>query len=301
MKHVVILIVLALVSTFPAIAQGGGQISVTGCGISKKAYMGNAIKAYAAKVGARPRLSGGGAQKGIRLAAGGKVNVGATCRHRLVDDSDNLYPAEKNAKLIPVGWDALVAITHKSNPVKNLSSAQLKDIFEGKITNWSEFGGNDMPITVMTRSGSTSGVGYMARLMIFGSPDYQYKAKGRVFKSTGPLEKNVSATPGAIALDGVSSARMVDVAIIGIDGFQATKPNIASGDYPFFRPLYVAVNATKQDPMAEGFVDFLLGAEGQKIISDSDTVNLAEGATLPAKWKAKTRGFGRAWREDAFN
>lgn len=289
--------VISLSITIPAaIAQ---QLSVTGCGISKKAYMEKAIKAYAAKVNATPRLSGGGAQKGIRLAAAGKVNMGASCRQRLVEDGD-LHVAERDAKLIPVAWDALVAITHRDNPVTNLTTAQLAGIFNGDITNWSQVGGADMPITVMTRKGSTSGVGYMARMMLFGSPSYEFKAKGKVFKSTGPLEKNAAATPGSIALDGYSSARLASVALIGIDGFEPTAANIASGDYPHFRPLYVAVKSGEANPLTLGFVDFLLSEEGQAVIASSNTVNLQMGSALGAKWKARSLTFGTNWQESVF-
>jgi len=293
--------VLALASLlFGAPGLAADQLSVTGCGISKKAYMQKAIKAYTAKVNATPRLSGGGAQKGIRLAAAGKVNMGASCRQRLVEDGD-LHVAERDAKLIPVAWDALVAITHRDNPVTNLSTAQLAQIFNGEITNWSEVGGQDMPISVMTRKGSTSGVGYMARVMIFGSPTYQFAAKGKIFKSTGPLEKNAAATPGSIAFDGYSSAKIADVALIGIDGFIPSGETIASGDYPHFRPLYVAVQKDDTNPLTLGFVDFLLSDEGQQIIASGNTVSLRDGLALVDKWKARSVAFGETWQESAFN
>lgn len=248
-------------------------------------------------MGLTPRLSGGGAQKGIRLAANGTADIGATCRQRLSDVGGNIHEEEKDVDLIAVGWDALVAITHKNNPVKNISTDNLRAIFEGKLTNWKDLGGPDLKIQVLTRKGSTSGVGYMARIMIFNDPGYEYKEKGKIFKSTGPIEKNAAKIEGSIAFDGVSSARKADVATIGIDGFLPTKENIASGNYPLFRPLYVAVNKTNKNPHVSGFIEFLTGPEGQEIISQQGTVNLAEGKTLPGQWQKKAVEMGNLWQE----
>lgn len=74
-----------------------GDISWTGCGITKKAFMTEIAKAYEAKYSQKINISGGGATKGIRSAAAGTSDMGGTCRHRLVDSSGKINPAEEVA------------------------------------------------------------------------------------------------------------------------------------------------------------------------------------------------------------
>ena len=242
-------------------------LHITGCGISKKAYIEKALAVYTQKNSLIPRLSDGGATKGLRLASEGRVDIGASCRQRLADIGGNIHEKEKDIDMIHIGWDALVVIVNKENKLKNITKKGIVDIFDGRIKNWNELAGPDLPIKVLVRKGKISGVGYMARLLIFGNPDHEYLETVYEYASTVPIEKNTKKYKGAIALDGISSAKKRDLKILGIDGVEPTKANIISGAYTFFRPLFVAVNKHNKDPKVTGFVDFLLGAEGQNIVS----------------------------------
>ena len=253
--------------------------------------MSEIAKTYEARTGIRITLTGGGATKGIRAAAAGTSDLGGTCRHWLIDASGAKHPAEKDAVLTQVAWDAIVAIVNPANPVDNISLADLKKVYEGKIINWKDLGGPDRRIVLVTRQGRTSGVGYMTRLLIFNDPDYDFRARSLKVKSTGPLEKKIEKTAMALGLDGISSARKRNVKFLKLDGIAPTKENIASGRYPLFRPLYIATN--KNAPAAARKVlDFILSDEGQAIISSQGTVNLSEGRSLDALWAAKKAGFG---------
>jgi len=78
----------------------------------------------------------------------------------------------------------------------------LKKVYDGAITNWSSLGGPDAKIVLVTREGTTSGVGYLFRLMAFNDGAYEFKARSLKVKDTGPLEDKIEATP--------SSARFAD-------------------------------------------------------------------------------------------
>ena len=263
----------------------------TGCGISKKAYIIELAKAFEVKKKVKVKVSGGGATKGIRQSALGIAHVGGSCRHWLRGVDGNKIIQEKNAELTVVAWDALVAIAHPANGVDGITSEQLKKVYAGEITRWSDLGGVDKPIALVTRKGKYSGVGHMFRLMVFNDQEYDYKAKSLKVKSTGPLEKKVAKVKTAFAMDGISSAKKVKVKLLAIDGVKPTKDNIASGAYPFFRPLYLSINRAKAPKLAGEFIDYALSDEGQKIISEQGTVNLAEGKALVAKWAEKERQF----------
>jgi phosphate transport system substrate-binding protein len=273
-------------------------LHITGCGISKKAYIEKALAVYSRQNSLIPRLSGGGATKGIRLASEDRIDIGASCRQRLADIGGNIHEKEKDIKMIHIAWDALVIIVNKENKLNNITQENIVDIFQGRIKNWNELDGPNLPIKVLIRKGKTSGVGYMARLLIFGNPDYEYLETVYKYTSTEPLEKNTMKYKGAIAFDGISSAKKMDLKILDIEGVEPTKANIISGAYTLFRPLFVAVNKHNKNPKVTGFIDFLLGPEGQKIVSSEGTINLEEGIKLKELWNKRTELMGNSWQEN---
>uniref|UniRef100_A0A1S7LFL7 Putative phosphate binding protein. [pstS] n=1 Tax=Magnetococcus massalia (strain MO-1) TaxID=451514 RepID=A0A1S7LFL7_MAGMO len=252
--------------------------------------MAEIAKAYEAKTGVAVKLSGGGATKGIRAASAGTADIGGTCRH-LLKEGAGAHPQEANAQLTQVAWDALVAITHPSNPVDNISMTDLKKIYEGKITNWKDLGGPSKRIILVTRDGKYSGVGHMFRMLVWGEKEYDFKARSLKVKSTGPLEAKVEKSAGTLGMDGISSAKKREVKFLSLDGVAPTKDNIASGKYPLIRPLYLALNQNTSSAEAKKVVDFVLSDEGQSIVSAQGTVNMKEGAALVEKWAGMKAKF----------
>lgn len=258
----------------------------TGCGITRKAFMVEAVKAYQAKTGVAISLSGGGATKGIRDANMGEADMGGTCRPSL---PDRFAAEEGDAYLTMVAWDALVPIVSSDNPVDSISSGDLKKVLRGEITNWKELGGPDRKILVVAREGKISGVGYMTRKIIFGDPDTDYAADALRLKDTGPVENKVKSDPAAIGMTGISSVRKrlqdgESIKILTVDGNQPTVANIGSGAYPFFRPLFLATKG-KPAGQTKGFIDWLVSPEGQAVVESAGTVSLKQGAGLKAKYK----------------
>lgn len=253
------------------------EINWAGCGISKKAFMSEMAKAYEAETGVKVNLAGGGATKGIRETAAGNTDIGGTCRHTIPTAE------EANTKLHPVAWDALVVIVAPNNPVDDISHEDLKKVFTGKITNWQDLGGPDSPIKVEARKGKISGVGLMARELIFADTDIDFAAT-TFHKSTGPVEKTVEKSVESIALDGISSARKRDLKFLSLNGVAPTVENIASGDYLLFRPLYIAT-PKKMDEKTKNFVRFVKSDKGQEVIKNQGTVTLEQGAKLWPKYR----------------
>ena len=197
------LIIISICLNHSALAY---ELTWTGCGISKKAFMAEITKAYEAKTGTRIKLSGGGATKGIRAASANSSDMGGSCRHRVTDSPGEVLKEEANAKLIHVAWDALVAVVHKSNPVNNITLDNLKKVYAGEIISWKDLGSKDKRIILLTRGGQGkySGVGYMFRLLVFNDPEHDFRARSLIFKSTNTLEKKLEETPRAFGLTGIS-------------------------------------------------------------------------------------------------
>ena len=271
-------VLIATLMLAPETGFGKGDLRFAGCGITKKAFMTELARAYKKKTGKAIEVGGGGATKGIRLVANDSVQLGGTCRYKL-DIS-----LESGVKLNHVAWDALVVIVNKSNPVNNIAPEQLRGVLTGKITNWKDLGGESAPIKLLVRKGKISGVGRTLRQMLFNDPSQEFSSAARILKSSGPIEQGVEKDKLAIGVSGISSSKKrKGLKALKFDNVAPTKENIRTGKYTMFRPLYL-VTKTKPSPEARKFLNFALSDEGQKIISQQGTVNLAEGSSLRSKW-----------------
>ena len=282
LKKSVIFGAVALLCSSLSLYSYAGEMKWAGCGISKKAYITALAKAFEQKSASKVAISGGGATKGIRATVQGSTDVGGTCRLYLKSAAGDVHAKEQGVDFVHVAWDALVPIANSENPVQSITIEQLKDVYDGKITNWKDLGGDDAKIMLITRDGKYSGVGHMFRKVVFNDQEYDFKAKSLKVKSTGPLEKKVASKKYALGVDGISSAKKAGVKILAISGKEASKENIASGSYGLHRPLYLTVKKDNPNKLAHEFIQFALSEEGQSIISSEGTVNLKEGANLDA-------------------
>jgi len=259
------------------------ELTWTGCGITKKAFMSALSKGYEAQTGVKIVLSGGGATKGIREVSAGRSDLGGTCRHAIKDER------EDNAKLVQVAWDALVAIIHPENKVNSITLQQFKDVINGKITNWSELGGDDQEIVFLQRIGKTNGVGMMTRELLFADRNHDYRQDGLVMKSSRPLELRVEKDPWSFGITGISSAKKRNVKILELNGKAPTYDNIANGKYMLYRPLYLAQHKNASEKV-KAFIKYAKSKEGQTIIKNQGTVNMKDGKKL---WKFYRRAQQR--------
>ena len=106
-------------------------------------------KRYESKNQSTIEIQTGGSSRGIADIQKGRADIGMSSRE--------LFPQElKNLKTYTIALDGVAFVVNKSNPIKSLSSGQIKKIFTGKINNWSELGGQDKEITVINRAKSRS-------------------------------------------------------------------------------------------------------------------------------------------------
>lgn len=262
-----------------------------GCGITKKAFMGELAEAYKRRYGVEIMLEGGGATKGIRRISDQSVHIGGTCRPKLDANAE-----ESLAQLVPVAWDALVVIVHKDNPVSDISMQQLKDLYDGKVTNWKQLGGPDRPVSLMIRKGKISGVGLTLRELVFHDAEHEFVST-HVFPSSGPLEKAVENNSDAIGVTGISSARKRDVKLLKLEGKYPNYDTVRTGEYLLYRPLYIAFNSANQRyDEVKRFVDFAHTRAGREIIRNAGTVPYLEALRLVHKqreqWQAARQAGG---------
>ena len=282
-------ILLGLIISQHAVASE--PLTWAGCGITKKAFMGELAEAYKRRYGVEIMLEGGGATKGIRRISDQSVHIGGTCRPKLDANAE-----ESLAQLVPVAWDALVVIVHKDNPVSDISMQQLKDLYDGKVTNWKQLGGPDRPVSLMIRKGKISGVGLTLRELVFHDAEHEFVST-HVFPSSGPLEKAVENNSDAIGVTGISSARKREVKLLKLEGKYPNYDTVRTGEYLLYRPLYIAFNSANQRyDEVKRFVDFAHTRAGREIIRNAGTVPYLEALRLVHKqreqWQAARQAGG---------
>jgi len=282
------LVISALLFTWLGNAQAvTKELHWTGCGISKLGFMQDLAAAYEKKTGIKIVLEGGGATKGLREVSALHSELGGSCRIPLVyqnkDGSYSIEASEKQIKIIPVGWDALVAIVNRDKPlIDSITKQQLRDVLTGKITHWRQLGADtDKPINLYVRQGKISGVGRTLRQQLFDDPDLAFTPQATRLASSGKIEKAIAKDPYGLAVSGISSSRHQPVRMLKLDGIEPTMATLQSGHYDLYRILFLVVSKHYiEEPEVSDFVKFALSAEGQNVIKAAGTLPYHMGVSL---------------------
>lgn len=263
------------------------ELHWVGCGISKLGFMQDLANAYEQKTGTRIILQGGGATKGLREVSALHTDLGGSCRLPLVyknnDASYSIEESEKQVKIIPVGWDALVVIVNQEKPlIDSITREQLREVLTGKITHWKQLGANtDKPINLYVRQGKISGVGLTLRQQLFNDPDQTFSPGATRLASSGKIEQAVAADPYSLAISGISSSRHRPVKMLKLEGIEPNMKTLQSGHYQLYRMLFLVVSDTyRQRPEISDFVQFALSVDGQKVIREAGTLPYHQGVSL---------------------
>jgi len=162
-----------------------------------------------------------------------------------------------------IAMDGVCIVVHQSNPVKELTSEQIRDIYMGKIINWSQVGGADMPIVVISRDTSSGTYETFEGLVM----KKEKMADGTEYVNSNPqAHARVKSTEGAIGYVGLG---FVDryVKALKVDGVMPDRLTIAKGLYPVSRPLFLFTNGYPAlGSKVFRFCTFHLTEEGQEII-----------------------------------
>jgi phosphate transport system substrate-binding protein len=228
-------------------------------------------EAFGEKTGGNVNVTGGGSSIGITSFINGVADIAAASRPIRAREIKSAQSRNAIANVIPVALDGLAIGVHKDNPVKSLSMDQLREIYIGKITNWSQVGGNNAPIVVFSRDSNSGTYGFFQQVVLKN----QNWGKGvRFMPSTQDEIREVTKTPAGIAYGGVayfknkSGVKVLPVSPkAGSAPIAPTEDNVRSKKYPIWRYLYFITNG-KPSGETKKYVDFTLSAQGQKIIEE---------------------------------
>lgn len=244
-----------------------------------------AARIYGKKHNIRIMVEGGGSTKGVEGAGEGLVDIGTASR--------NIYPEEKkkypNIIAHTIAYDGIAIILNKQNPIDNLSSKQIIDIYTGKYKNWKELGGPDRPIKLVSKDFGRSTLDLFIehfKMEVTKRDNLMYyRLKGdREYSETGAIVVGqnseaivaVTSDPGAIGYVSIGSAERAErklgkIKRIKIDDIEASRENVKNKTYPIIRPLNL-ITRGKPTGDVEGFIEFLLSPQGQNIVKNLDYI-----------------------------
>lgn len=198
-----------------------------------------------------------GSSAGVEAVLAGQSDIGNSSRN-LKDEEK-----EKGAAENIVAIDGIAVITDPSNAAADLTKDQLIEIYTGKVTNWKDVGGSDMPVVVVGREAGSGTRGAFEEIL--GVEDAC--AYANELDSTGAVMAKVASTPGAI---GYVSLDVIDdtVKVLTLDGTEATEENIKSGDYFLSRPFVMATKGeiSEQSDLVKALFDFVYSEEGNELV-----------------------------------
>ena len=197
-----------------------------------------------------------GSSAGVESVLSGKCDVGNSSR--------NLKEEEKSGGAVEniVAIDGIAIVVDAENKVSDLTKEQLTEIYTGNIKNWSEAGGENMPIVVIGReAGSGTRGAFEEILKIEDACVYANE-----LDSTGAVMAKVASTPGAIgyvSLDAVDES----VTAVKLDGAEPTAENIKAGTYFLNRPFVMATKGeiSAQNELVQELFRYIYSEDGQNL------------------------------------
>lgn len=214
-------------------------------------------------------VRGGGSGNGIAAVVDNACDIGNASR--FIKQSEVEAAVANGGYPVPhrVAMDGIAVVVNPANPIDELTLDQLKDIYSGKVTNWSELGGNDADIVIVSRDSSSGTYGVFNEIVLGGdrlSPTALLQA------SNGAVSGVVADTKDAIGYVGLGylSDSLKD---INVDGVVASNATVANDSYPIARPLFMFTNGWPEGLAAE-FIGFILSAEGQELAEEKGYVPL---------------------------
>ena len=209
-----------------------------------------------------PQFTGSGA--GIEAVTNGTADIGNSSRS--LTDEEKTNGLEENI----VAIDGIAVIVHPDNDVDDLTTDQLKKIYTGEITNWSEVGGVDEAIVVVGReAGSGTRGAFEEILEVKDACKYAQE-----LNETGAVVAKVGETEGAIgyvSLDNVKDS----VKALKLDGVEASEETIKNGSYSLQRPFVMATKGkiSEQSKTVQAIFEFIDSEAGQKVIKQVGLVS----------------------------
>ena len=206
-----------------------------------------------------------GSGAGITGATDKTLDIGLSSR-ALKDDEKN----DVDGTIIAL--DGIAIIVNKASKVEDLTVDQLKQMFTGEITNWSEVGGDDGEIVLIGReAGSGTRDGFESIVDVKDSCKYAQE-----LTATGAVISAVEANPLAIGYASLSAVGDT-VKMVTVGGVECSEDTVKDGSYEVQRPfVFVTNKSVALSEQAQAFFDFATSADAADLIRTAGAVPVNE-------------------------
>lgn len=193
------------------------------------------------------------------------------------------YLKENNVELemTPIGTDALVFICSLENGVDSLTDEQIREIYKGNITNWSEVGGQDHPIIPYQRNKDSGSQTLFDKIINLGDELMDAPADIRIGSMIGLLEavadyensKDALGYTVYYYLTNMEADKLTTSKLLSVDGIAPTNETIASGEYPYTNDFYVIIRKDAPEDSPERILyNWICSEQGKKLAESENYV-----------------------------
>ena len=196
-------------------------------------------------------------------------------------DEQKAYAEENQTtfEYTPIGTEAFVFFVHKDNPITNLTTKQIKDIYSGKITNWKDVGGKNEKITAFQRNEGSGSQSMLKRFMgdtpITDAPTEMVNdLMAGIIEQVADYKSKTNSIGFSFRYYVEGIIKNPDIKMISIDGAAPTSENIRNGSYPILTPIYAVTYKENQNGNVDKLLEWILSDEGQYIINETGYVGI---------------------------
>ena len=196
-------------------------------------------------------------------------------------DEQRAYAEENQTtfEYTPIGTEAFVFFIHKDNPITNLTTEQIKDIYSGKITNWKDVGGKNEKIAAFQRNEGSGSQSMLKRFMgdtpITDAPTEMVNdLMAGIIEQVADYKSKTNSIGFSFRYYVEGIIKNPDIKMISIDGAAPTSENIRNGSYPILTPIYAVTYKENQNGNVDKLLEWILSDEGQYIINETGYVGI---------------------------
>lgn len=194
---------------------------------------------------------------------------------------DEMEEQHFEADIFVFGRDALVFVVNESNPVDNLTTDQIRDIYSGKITNWKEVGGNDEPIIAIQRNEGAGSQALIKKLIMKDVPmteapeDYVIGSMGELMTAVKSYDDSANAIGYSVYYYAHDMEMAKGLKLLKVDGVEPSKQTIRDETYPHLNAYYcVIAHDTPEDSPIRYLYNFIQSEDGQRLIDSEGYVSV---------------------------
>ncbi|MCF8044211.1 MAG: phosphate ABC transporter substrate-binding protein PstS family protein [Desulfarculaceae bacterium] len=208
------------------------------------------------------QVRGTGSGDGIAALINGDTDIATSSRW--IKDEEIKMALEKGILPVPfqVAYDCIIPVVHPSNTLKNISMENLKKIYSGQITNWSQLGRQNRPIKVYSRDTSSGTYGVWKKRVMKGAP---FSPGLNLTEGNTEMKEAVANDKNAIGYIGMGYLNS-SVRALAIDGVQGSLETALNGSYPVARPLFMLTKGWPEGRIKR-FISFVMEPNlGQRVV-----------------------------------